>query len=223
MTGVDKDEFHAADVLDVVPVAGASISTMGGILAVETVSSTDARIARVDELQFDLNEGPCWDALDSGVPVLEPDLVGAPRRFWPAFSPAIAHEPIAALFAFPMRVGPFRIGAIDLYDVDPHELDDAAVQQAMEFAALVGRRILRRALRFAAAGEGDPLPLHSRRVIHQATGFVIAQLGLPADDAELLIRASAFAEGRPMSDVAEEIVDRRRRFTADGAMIEDSK
>lgn len=223
MTNADSDEFRAADALAVVPVAGASIATMGGILAVETVSSTDARIARVDELQFDLNEGPCWDALDSGLPVLEPDLLRAPRRFWPAFSPAIAEEHIGALFAFPMRVGPFRIGAIDLYDIDPHDLDDDAVQQAMEFAALAGRRILRRALRFAAAGEEVALPLHSRRVIHQATGFVIAQLGLPPDDAELLIRASAFAEGRSMSDIAEEIVDRRRRFTSDGTMIEDSE
>jgi GAF domain-containing protein len=210
----------AAEALAVVAVSGAAISTLGGILGVETVSSTDRHIGRVDELQFDLGEGPCWDALASGLPVLEPDLVGAPRRFWPAFSPAVAREPIAALFAFPMHVGPFRIGAIDLYDVRPRALDDDDVTRAVDFAARTGRRVLRRALQLADAPDDEPPLPHARRVIHQAIGFVIAQVGVPADEAELLIRASAFSEGRPMREIADEIVARRRRFVADGSVIE---
>ena len=214
-------ETHAGAVLAVVRVTGASISTMGGMLAAETVSATDATIARVDELQLDLGEGPCWDALDTGRPVLEPDLIGAPRRSWPAFSPALRAEPIGALFAFPMSVGPFRIGAIDLYDVRPRELGDDDVAGVVEFAAATGRQVLRRALRFTSIDDIDVIPPHARRVIHQATGFVIAQLGVTAEDAELLIRASAFAEGRPMRGIAEELVSRRRRFTVDGTVIGD--
>jgi GAF domain-containing protein len=214
-------QAQAQAVLAVVRVAGASISTMGGMLAAETLSATDPTIARVDELQLDLGEGPCWDALDAGRPVMEPDLLGAPRRYWPAFSPAVRAEPIAALFAFPMQVGPFRIGAIDLYDVRPRELGDDDVASVVEFAAVTGRQVLRRALRYTAIDDADVVPPHARRVIHQATGFVIAQLGVPAEDAELLIRASAFAEGRTMREIAEELVSRRRRFTIDGAVIED--
>jgi hypothetical protein len=214
-------ESRAADVLSVVRVAGASISTMGGMLGSETLSATDPTIARVDELQLDLGEGPCWDALDVGGPVLEPDLLGAPRRHWPAFSEALQEQPIAALFAFPMTVGPFRIGAIDLYDVRPRELGDDDVARVVRFAAVTGRQVLRRALQHMSVDEADVVPPHARRVIHQATGFVIAQLGVAADEAELLIRASAFAEGRPMREIAEELVDRRRRFTIDGAVIEE--
>ena len=214
-------ESKAADVLAVVRVAGASISTMGGMLGAETLSATDPTIARVDELQLDLGEGPCWDALDAGRPILEPDLLGAPRRFWPAFTPALRGQRIGALFAFPMSVGPFHVGAIDLYDVRPRELADDDVAHVVEFAAVTSRQVLRRALQFTSIDDADLVPLHARRVIHQATGFVIAQLGVPADDAELLIRASAFAEGRPMREIAEELVSRRRRFTADGAVIED--
>jgi AmiR/NasT family two-component response regulator len=58
-------------------------------------------------------------------------------------------------------------------------------------------------------------------VIHQATGFVIAQLGVSASDAELLIRARAFAEARTMQQVADDIVGRRIRFTMAGAGIVD--
>jgi GAF domain-containing protein len=212
---------HAAAALAVVRVAGASVSTMGGLLASETLSATDSTIARVDELQFDLGEGPCWDALAAGRPVMEPDLLGAPRRYWPAFSPALQGEPIAALYAFPMRVGPFHVGAIDLYDIRPRELGDQDVANVIAFAAVTGRKVLRRALQYTAIDDVDSVPSHARRIIHQATGFVIAQLGVTADEAELLIRASAFAEGRPMREIAEEFVSRRRRFTVDGAVIEE--
>jgi hypothetical protein len=216
-----NEESSAADVLEVVRIAGASISAMGGLVPAETLSSTDAVIARVDALQLDLGEGPCWDALGSGRPVLEPDLRSAPRRYWPAFSPALQDERIASLFAFPMRVGPFRIGAIDLYDVRPRELEDDDVAHVVELAAVTGRRVLRRALRSTSPDGSEQVPLLDRRVVNQATGFVIAQLGVPADEAELLIRASAFAEGRPMREIAEELVSRRRRFTAEGMVIED--
>jgi hypothetical protein len=220
---MSDDEPEAAAVLAVVRVAGASISTMGGILPAETVSASDRHIARVDELQLDLGEGPCWDALASGRPVLEPDLRGAPRKRWPAFSPALDDEPIGSLFAFPMRIGPLRIGAIDLYDLRPRDLDDEDLARAARFAAETGKRVLRRALRLSEAGGDDPVSPHSRRIIHQATGFVIAQLGVPADEAELLIRASAYSEGRPMREIAEELVSGQRRFTVDGAVIEESR
>lgn len=217
------DQTHADELLSVVRVTGASISTMGGLLAAETVSATDAQIARVDELQFDLGEGPCWDALATGLPVLEPDLRGAPNRVWTAFSPAVEQESVAALFAFPMTVGPFRIGAVDLYDVRARELDDDDVARLAAFAKALGRRVLRRALLPRELSDDEQLPAHSRRVIHQATGFVIAQLGVPAEEAELLIRASAFAEGRSMREIAQELVDRRRRFTIEGAVIEEER
>ena len=56
------------------PVTGASISTLGGVLGNETISATDARAARLDEAQFDLGEGPCWDAMRSAEPIAEPSL-----------------------------------------------------------------------------------------------------------------------------------------------------
>jgi len=216
------DEPSAAALVDVAGVTGAAISTMGDLLGAETLSATDQRIARVDELQFDLGEGPCWDALALGRPVLEPDLQGAPQGEWPAFTDALRGLRIGAIFAFPMIVGPFRIGAIDLYDEEPRSLDDVALARTVDLTAATARSVLRRAIERAQLGE-EPVAPHSRRVIHQATGFVIAQLGVPVDEAELLIRASAFAEGRPMREVAEAIVRRERSFTVTGGSIEERR
>jgi AmiR/NasT family two-component response regulator len=49
--------------------------------------------------------------------------------------------------------------------------------------------------------------------VHQATGMVMAQAGVPIDQAFLMLRARAFAEGRPIADIATDVVTRRVRFS----------
>jgi hypothetical protein len=209
--------------VEALPVHGASISTVAEFLGAETISASDRQAARIDELQFDLGEGPCWDAVALARPVLEPDIRSQPHRVWPAFSEAIRSENVGALFAFPLLFGPLRLGAVDLYATSPRELTDRDVGTTETLAREVGRIVLLRALRLA----DDERPAQesgafSRRVIHQATGMVIAQLNVSAEDAQLLIRANAFAEGRPMLDIATEIVERRVSFATGVAGIEHS-
>jgi hypothetical protein len=153
--------------------------------------------------------------------MLEPDVRVQASGRWPAFTAALQDESVGAIFAFPMRVGTLRVGAVDLYNSDPGALSPAVVEQATELTAAVSRYVLRRALRQAGSsehvGEG-----HSRRTIHQATGFVIAQLGVSADDAFLLLQGQAFAEGRRMSELAADIIEHRFRFVVDQNGIEGS-
>jgi len=194
------------------PVTGVSISTFGSLLTPETISATDARAGRVDELQFDLGEGPCWDALINRRPVLEPDLAAGSSGSWPAFSSAIRDEDIGAIFAFPLLFGPLDIGAVDLYSVNPMSLTLKQQQQILALSAIVSRIILRRAISEEDAPEDTST--FSRRLIHQATGMVLAQLGTTAEDAHLIIQARAFAENRPMREIAHDVIERRIRFTA---------
>jgi hypothetical protein len=192
-------------------VSGASISTFGPLLGAETISATDALALRVDELQFDLGEGPCWDALGTRRPVLQPDLGDDSLTSWPAFTNAVRAENIGAVFAFPLVFGPLDIGAVDLYSVDPVTLTREQQRQTLALSAIVSRILLRHALR-ESDGHSEP-SMFSRRLVHQATGMVLAQMGVSADDAHLLIQARAFAEGRTMQQVATDVVDRRIRFT----------
>ncbi len=63
-------------------------------------------------------------------------------------------------------------------------------------AQVVSRHVLRRAL--ASIGE-DPeggIGAYSRRLIHQASGVVLAQIDVSADDARLVIQGHAFAAGQ---------------------------
>ncbi|PPG42157.1 GAF and ANTAR domain-containing protein [Pseudoclavibacter sp. RFBA6] len=219
---LDSVDGVADSLVGLFPVSGAAVSTIGELLGNQTVSASNEVAARLDELQFDLGEGPCWDTLATGRPVLEPNLRELPDTRWPAFGPAIPRDKVGALFAFPMLVGPLRVGAIDLYAAAPIGFEPLQTRQATHLASLVARNVLRLAL--ASSGD-DPQPegKHSRRKIHQATGMVLAQLETTADEATLVIQGHAFATGRSMMEVAEEILAGQLAFRAGPSGIEERR
>ncbi|MFD1492837.1 MULTISPECIES: GAF and ANTAR domain-containing protein [Microbacterium] len=202
--GVERERF-SAPFLKVFPVTGASVSTLGDVLGSEIVSATDADAEKLDELQFDLGEGPCWDALRLGGPVAVPDLPVEGRRRWPAFAEAARKVPVASIFAFPLAVGSLRLGAVDLYAQERTELTPDQSRQAAAMARVIGRQLLQEAVDTAGATDTAG-SRYSRRVVHQATGIVLAQLDVTAEEAGLVVQGHAFARNRPVSDVAADVV-----------------
>ena len=90
-----------------------------------SVCTTDDVSARIEELQFTLGEGPCVDAVLSGMPVLIADLseqsdFDAER--WPAFLEGARSAGVRGVFAFPLRIGAITVGALDLYCDQPGDL-----------------------------------------------------------------------------------------------------
>lgn len=218
MEALTRDDGLNADLsqpfVDALPVDGAAVSTLGSLLGNETVSATSPQAAKLDELQFDLGEGPCWDAMTSARPVLEPDIVNRPTRAWPAFSEALRNENIGAIFAFPMLIGTLRLGAVDLYSDRPQEFSSIDAQRSAALTSVVSRLVLRQALsKFDLHETEEPAGPFFRRTVHQATGMVLAQLNLPPDDARLVIQAHAFATGRSVQEVAEDILSRKLDFS----------
>ena len=218
----EAPEGYCRPFLDLLPVSGAAVSTLGDLLGSETLAASDEQAARLDELQFDLGEGPCWDALRTGTHVLAPALQQGRFSSWPAFSAAIRDDPVASIFAFPLAVGPLRIGAVDLYSSSPTRLDDRHTRQADAIAAVVSRHVLRRALNTVGHSEEESGNAYSRRLIHQATGFVLAQLDLTPEDARLVIQGHAFAVERSVMEIAQDIVDGRIVFARRSDGIEAS-
>ncbi|MDY0910448.1 GAF domain-containing protein [Microbacterium sp. CFBP9034] len=223
MDALEDEGFTAARYSDpfvaVLPVTGAAVSTLGHLLGSETISATDAGAAHLDEVQFDLGEGPCWDALRLVRPVTEPSLTTRGRLRWPAFAAAVVDDAVRSVFAFPLAVGTLRIGAVDLYSRESMILDPLQMQRAEAMAEVVGRRVLRDALNEVNGGSASVNP-RSRRMVHQATGFVIAQLQVAADDAQLVIEGHAFAASRSTMDVAQDIIDGRLSFVRRDGRIE---
>ena len=54
-----------------------------------------------------------------------------------------------------------------------------------------------------------------RAVVHQAGGMVSVQAAVSVPDAVVMLRAYAFAEDRPITDVATEIVNGSLRLDSD--------
>lgn len=202
-----------------VPVAGAAISAMDSDAVREVVCASDEVIAEVEDLQFALGEGPALDTFTSGRPVLIADFrAPALEQRWPVLVPAASHLPIGALFAFPMRLGAISLGVCALYRTAAGPLaipDLAAALHAIDVATL---SLL--SLRSGVLVDGhDPNWLgghnQSRRVVHQATGMLIAQLGVPAEQGFARLRAHAYATGRSIEEVAADILARRLRLEPD--------
>jgi GAF domain-containing protein len=200
-----------APFLSVIPVSGASVSFLASTTAQSTICASDQTAARLDELQFDLGEGPCWQAMRTRRPVLQPNIQSETFSAWPEFWRTISGGEVGAMFAFPLHVNSLEIGAVELYSSNPGPLTTTQVAHASALADITAWQVLRRVL--ADLDEEPELRAHSRREVHQATGMVIAQLDVTADDATLLLRAHAFSTGRSVREIANDVVERRLNFS----------
>ncbi|MFE4226535.1 GAF and ANTAR domain-containing protein [Arthrobacter sp. NPDC056886] len=200
-------------------ISGAAISVFSGLSPASMVCASDAVAARIDELQFDLGEGPRWEALQTRRPVLLPDVRRGPHAAWPVFAESLLELDVSALFVFPLVLGALDIGVAELYRSESGPLSQTeqstAVQLADEATWLLLRQLLTLAPGDGTDAPADDSPL-SRREIHQATGMVLAQAGTSARDALLLMRAYAFAQGRTVREVARDVVSRGLDFTPGG-------
>ena len=202
--------------VELLPISGASISVFDEAGNQSTICASDAVAARIEELQFSLGEGPHWETLRTGAPTLVPDLVDSEHREWPIFSAAMIDLEVGALFTFPLSMGAVIVGVVDLYRVTPGRLTPGAVSTALSLAGTVAGPAARRAVS-SANDEVPPAAITApemRRVVHQATGILLVQLDTTATDAFFRLKAHAFAAGRSLEDVANDVVLRRIDFRA---------
>jgi GAF domain-containing protein len=199
---------------EVTGLSGAGIMLIADNLNRGSLCTTNPVSALIEDLQYTLGEGPCVDAFRAGEPVLEPDLGGVLSRRWLAFTPPAVEAGVRAVFGFPVQVGTARLGALNLYRDEPGPLTPDQLADALVLAGVAARAVL--AIQAdAPAGElaaeleatGD-----FRLVVHQASGMVSVQLDISIAEALVRLRAYAFANGRPLTDVARDVVNRTLRF-----------
>jgi hypothetical protein len=182
-----------------------------------TVAASSAASRRLEELQFSLGEGPCIDAYTSRRPVLEPDLTTHGMRRWPAYARAACDHGVQAVFAFPLQVGAARAGALDVYRVEPGSLTADGLTRAVTFAEIAMGLLVdgqNGAPHGRTTTELDDA-LAYRLEVYQAQGMVMVDLGVTIDEAMARLRGHAYAEGRPISDVAKDIVAGKLRLKRD--------
>lgn len=198
---------------------GGGIMLLAGELGQGALGSTDSVATIVDDLQYTLGEGPAVDAHLLGRPVLEANLAQPDLPRWPAFAPAAVAAGAGAVFGFPVRLGAARLGALSLYRCRPGTLDSEQHADSLVMADVTARALLAIQANAAPGTLAEDLEAAAdfQFVVHQASGMVSVQLDVTVAEALVRIRGHAFATGRPIGEVAEDIVARRLRFDRNGA------
>lgn len=115
--------------VQVLEVAGAAVM-VDGVEHRAPLCSSDDLAAQIEDLGLTLGEGPGVDAHHSGVPVIEPDLVHPRETRWPSFTPLAVKAGVAAIFAFPLRMGGVHLGALTLHQLRRGHLSSDQHQDA---------------------------------------------------------------------------------------------
>ncbi|MFF3272577.1 GAF domain-containing protein [Streptomyces chrestomyceticus] len=182
----------------------------------QLLAATGPAALRLEEVQYETGEGPGPEAADTGRPVLYPDVRAHPMPY-PFFAPRL-HEELghaAAVFAFPLNLGPRTLATADCLRYQPLRLDDPTLDDTMqvleETAAVLADRCLPYFDRDA------PLPWRPARLIddhwgttYRAAGALAGLLSISVSEALARLRASAFTTGRPLPALAREVLRRYR-------------
>ncbi|MET8683580.1 GAF and ANTAR domain-containing protein [Streptomyces sp. NPDC004732] len=164
--------------------------------------------ADLDALQYTLGDGPTLETAQHGHLLHEPDVLATDPGRWPLFLPATARTPLRAVITLPLRLGAALIGVLTGYRTTPGPLTPAQLRDLHR----LGRSLLLLLLLLysdqANADEATGLRLY-RAEVHQATGFLANELGIPLEEALLRLRAHAAAQDQPLSDLAHALLTRR--------------
>jgi hypothetical protein len=189
------------------PAAWAGVSLVQSDV-IGTIAGSDGHARALENLQLDLGEGPCLDSIRARAPALEPDLDGAGRSRWPVYAPEAYKLGARGVFAFPLQLGRLQVGALDVYQDRAEPLPSTALTSIAILASLA-LQILTDGQAKAAEGQLDPgiqKVLDARLQVYQAQGIIRADLGVTVIEAIALLRAHAYTVGRPLTDVAGDVV-----------------
>ena len=164
----------ATELIDSCDVAGISVVRDGQI---DTPAASHEALRRVDELQFELEEGPCRDALKQNEVVLVSDLASDPR--WPRWGPQMAEQVgVRSSLSLRLFLEGDDLGALNLYSYQEDAFDQEDLLDGLVLAAHA-------AVALANTLEQDQLKraLDTRRVIGEATGMLRERFDLSTDQA----------------------------------------
>jgi hypothetical protein len=192
----------------------------------ELIYASDPIAKQLDELQYTIGEGPCFDAYLDDDPQFYPELTNvAQTSRWPTFASEATRLGAQALFAFPVPDGIRPMGVLELYRRNAGGLADTEDSSARTYATAIARQLGSNweehvsnfqtpeeaidATAIASASKQEPADPFTRTQIHVAGGMVAVQLGVQAEEGVDRLRAFAYACERPVSAVAADIIARR--------------
>lgn len=159
---------------------------------ITTVASTADIGEKIDDIQYEAEEGPCLSSIDRQATFHIPDMKHDDS--WPSFSKRVVAETgTNSMLSYVLDVGEGALGALNLTSSKANSFSEDDIATGSLFASQAGI-----ALANALTHESDQKKIHqleegieTRQVIGQAVGFIMASQDVDADEGfRILVRIS---------------------------------
>ena len=185
---------------------GVTLAPEGGA---RTVAASGCPSVEIDQLQYDLDDGPCLEGMRRDVVVVVEDMREETR--WGAFPRRAADgHGLRSSLSLPLTVGGDTVGVLNCYATEPDQFDELQCRIGTVFAAQAAM-VLLASLRMAdqaTLGEQLRTALSSRAVIDQAIGVLMAQQQCSPEQAFDLLKGASQSRNVKLRDIAQELVGR---------------
>lgn len=179
----------------------------------ESPAASDDVGPAVDALQFEVNDGPCVEAIRQQHTVVTDDLTAEAR--WPQFSRrAVETTGVRSMLAFRLFVAGDTLGSLNLYSRQPRAFSEESLAVGTIFAAHAS-------VAFRAAQAKEDLGrlrevLEARELIGQAKGILMGRQGISSQAAQDILQRGAERLKVELRELARRVVDREDDKSQEG-------
>jgi len=189
---------------------GAGLTMLEGGRAQTVVASAEF-VHQVDDVQYELGEGPCILAVESGRTQSSGSLGGEAR--WPHFGPRVGRMGVHSALSLPLLLPDRVVGAMNVYAHAKNAFTPDACRIGELFAVpaavtVHNAQVLSRSQRLT---ERLAEALTSRAVVEQARGILMSRSGESPEHTLERLRTLSQEQQVKLVVVAQQIVDDARR------------
>jgi GAF domain-containing protein len=172
-----------------------------------TVTYSGELAKRGDERQYELDDGPCLQAMRSGEVVTVADMAAEQR--WGCYPQRALEAGVRSSVSLPLTVGARGRGALNLYASSPHAFTEADERTGRSYAGQASGAL---SVAWQMAEREEALGhltrgMATRQAIGQAVGLLMAQRRCTAEQAFELLKDTSQRANLKLRDIADQLVN----------------
>lgn len=165
-----------------------------------TPAASDPLVHRLDGDQYELNEGPCVDAVREDHLYVIRDTRSETR--WPNWAPRAAEQGVRSVLSLRMETPAHVVGGLNLYSRSVDGFDNDAMLTGHVYAMHAST-----AIEASSQIENLAIGMRSRHLIGIAQGMLMLRYGLSEQQAFQFLNRTSNDENLKLRDVAQRIAD----------------